>query len=97
VGIGKEEDASHTPAAKNGKVSGYPWGKEFPPPAKTGNYNGEETSSNPVSGQKPIPGYNGGFDRTAPVGSFPANALGLFDLGGNGYEWCQDCFDPSVN
>jgi formylglycine-generating enzyme required for sulfatase activity len=31
-------------------------------------------------------------DGTAPVGSFPANPWGLFDMGGNAAQWMQDCF-----
>lgn len=31
---------------------------------------------------------------TKPVGSFPPNDFGVFDLTGNVWEWCQDWFAP---
>jgi formylglycine-generating enzyme required for sulfatase activity len=30
--------------------------------------------------------------KTTAVGSFPANAFGLFDMHGNAWDWCQDWF-----
>ena len=91
VGIGKEEDEALLPDAKNGKIADiYPWGREFPPPKGAGNYYGEETKGNPYDKRKPIEGYDDGYDRTAPVGSFEVNEYGLYDMGGNVGELCQE-------
>jgi formylglycine-generating enzyme required for sulfatase activity len=33
-----------------------------------------------------------GWERTAPVKSFPPNGYGLFDMAGNTWEWCADWY-----
>lgn len=95
VGIGSQENASETPENKAGKVAGYPWGASFPPPKNNvGNYGDITWVKKGEHDKAALGDYDDGALLTAGVMSYPANKLGIFDLGGNVWEWCQDKYFP---
>lgn len=98
VGIGSQENAGETPEEKNGKVAGYPWGASFPPPKNSvGNYCDITWVKKGEVSETKLGDYDDGALLTAGVMSYPANKLGIFDLGGNVCEWCQDKYRPESN
>lgn len=61
----------------------YPWGNDDAVPKGFGNFHGAHRAES--------------FAHTTPVGSFPSDKHGLFDMAGNAFQWCEDIYDPSLN
>jgi formylglycine-generating enzyme required for sulfatase activity len=65
----------------------YDWGDEIMPGGRymmnswQGHFPNENTAED-------------GYRATAPVGSFPPNGYGLYDMAGNVWQWCSDWYRP---
>lgn len=77
VGLPYEQGTS--PRSRSGIIEEFPWGPDFPPPPGAGNYHSR------LGGDE--------YRETSPVGSFAANKFGIYDLGGNVWEWCVDEYE----
>jgi formylglycine-generating enzyme required for sulfatase activity len=75
-------------AARGGQEANlYAWGTELKPNGKwmANIWQGRFPSKNTVED-----GYTG----TSPVKAFPPNPFGLYDVGGNVWQWCADWYRP---
>ncbi|WP_413586830.1 formylglycine-generating enzyme family protein [Bdellovibrio sp. HCB274] len=66
----------------------FPWGDELKPDGRfmantwQGSFPEENTAED-------------GFEDLAPVGKFPANGYGLYDMAGNVWQWVSDWYHPT--
>ena len=80
LAAGLPAEAGETPKEKDASIKDfYPWGTGWPPPQGVGNYARSMSVDD--------------FEKTSPVGAFPENGQGLFDMSGNVWQWCQDWYD----
>lgn len=73
-------------AARGGETGKlYSWGNEFRPSGKW--------MANIFQGRFPVQDKaEDGFAGIAPIAQYPPNGYGLFDMGGNLWEWCSDWY-----
>jgi formylglycine-generating enzyme required for sulfatase activity len=65
----------------------YPWGNELAP--------GNTSAANIWQGTFPAKDRGeDGYTGTSPVTAFPPNGFGLYDMGGNVWQWCADWYRP---
>jgi formylglycine-generating enzyme required for sulfatase activity len=74
-------EAEYEYATRGGTQTAFPWGNDI------GKFNANCNGCGSQWGNK----------QTAPVGSFPANGFGLYDMVGNVWEWTEDCYNRGYN
>lgn len=98
---GLTNESGQTPVERSSSELVFEWGNKWPPPNRSGNFADSAFRKDAVEHRfkviRFIPRYTDGYYYTAPVGSFPPNIYGIYDLSGNVQEWCDDSTNKGVS